>query len=75
MGAIGLQEDEARIGIGPGGRQEEVRRHRDLGTGFGRDEPAKAVIHVVDMVQLFRDSRARDIRRATDDALPISLWA
>ena len=69
MGAIRLQHDEAGVGVGPGGREQQVDRHLGAGARLVGHEPPQAAVDMVDVVHLVEHGRAWNFRRAADDHL------
>ncbi len=64
VGAVGLQHDEAGIGVGAGRRDQQVDRHLGAGARLQRHEPPQAVVDLVDVVHLVEHGRAGNLRRA-----------
>ena len=67
--AIRLQHDEAGVGVGAGGRDQQVDRHLGAGARLVRHEPPQAAVDGVDVVHLVEHGRARNLRRTADDHL------
>ncbi len=66
MRLIRLENDEAGVGLGPPGRQQEIDRSQRRGARFETQEPAQAVVDRVDVVQLFGNRVSRDLRHAAN---------